>query len=87
MKKLFICLSLGVALLSSSVLSSADSIVYAGSTVPTGCSISSEDTSSSTEISPRAEKKEWRYRTVDGKFQKRLWSVTYGKWLSEWEWV
>ena len=35
----------------------------------------------------RAEETEWRYRVVDGKLQKRLWSLTYGKWLTEWEWV
>lgn len=34
-----------------------------------------------------AEQTEWRYRVVDGKPQKRLWSITYGKWLTDWEWV
>ncbi len=35
----------------------------------------------------QAEETEWRYRVVDGKLQKRLWSITYGVWLTDWEWV
>jgi hypothetical protein len=35
----------------------------------------------------QAEQTEWRYRVVDGKLQKRLWSITYGIWLTDWEWV
>ncbi|MCQ4935136.1 MULTISPECIES: hypothetical protein [Anaerotignum] len=38
-------------------------------------------------ITPMAEQTEWRYRLVDGDWQKRLWSLTYGKWLTEWEWI
>lgn len=34
-----------------------------------------------------AEQTEWRYRVVDGYLQRRLWSLTWGKWLTEWEWV
>lgn len=34
-----------------------------------------------------AEQTEWRYRVVDGKPQKRLWSITYGIWLTDWEWL
>ncbi|NYB74094.1 hypothetical protein HZF24_08055 [Sedimentibacter hydroxybenzoicus DSM 7310] len=34
-----------------------------------------------------AEETEWRFRVVDGQIQKRLWSLTWGKWLTEWEWV
>lgn len=34
-----------------------------------------------------AEQTEWKYRVVDGKLQKRLWSLTYGIWLTDWEWV
>ncbi len=34
-----------------------------------------------------AEQTEWYFRIVDGKPQKRLWSITWGKWLTEWEWV
>lgn len=27
---------------------------------------------------------EWRYRTYNGIQQKRLWSITYQKWLTDW---
>ncbi|MBE6034831.1 MAG: hypothetical protein E7222_09065 [Clostridiales bacterium] len=35
----------------------------------------------------RSEQKVWKYRTVNGKVQKRLWSKTYNKWLTDWEWI
>lgn len=38
-------------------------------------------------ITPMAEQTEWRYRVVNGDLQQRLWSITWGKWLTEWEWV
>lgn len=40
-----------------------------------------------TAVSPRAEQTEWVYRFVNGKLQKRLWSITYGKWLTKWQWA
>lgn len=34
----------------------------------------------------RAEETIWYYRvTPDGLFQRRLWSLTYGYWLTDWE--
>lgn len=34
----------------------------------------------------RWEETEWYYRiTDDGLFQRRLWSLTYGYWLTDWE--
>ncbi len=34
----------------------------------------------------RWEETEWYYRiTDDGLFQRRLWSITYRKWLTDWE--
>lgn len=35
-------------------------------------------------ITPRAEQTKWYYRTVDGRLQARLWSITNEKWLTEW---
>lgn len=36
-------------------------------------------------IIPAAEYTEWYYRiNEDGVFQKRLWSYTYQKWLTDW---
>lgn len=35
---------------------------------------------------PRWEETKWYYRiTDDGLFQRRLWSITYGYWLTDWE--
>ena len=42
---------------------------------------------SSEDISVYAEQTEWRYRVVDGRLQKRLWSKTYQKWLTDWTWA
>lgn len=37
------------------------------------------------EESTRAEETKWYYRiTEDGLFQKRLWSITYGYWKTDW---
>ncbi|MBU5426002.1 hypothetical protein KQI41_06195 [Tissierella pigra] len=38
-------------------------------------------------IEPQYEKVRWYYRTVNGKKQKRLWSLTAGEWLTDWQWV
>lgn len=35
-------------------------------------------------VSPLAEQTEWKYRINNGNFEKRLWSNTYGKWLTDW---
>lgn len=31
-----------------------------------------------------AEQTRWYHRMVDGKMQRRLWSLTYNKWLTDW---
>lgn len=41
-------------------------------------------TSSSEEAMPCAEQREWYYRINNGYYEKRLWSITYGKWLTDW---
>lgn len=38
-----------------------------------------------TSISPMSEETVWYNRIYNGMLQRRLWSVTYGKWLTEWE--
>lgn len=35
-------------------------------------------------ISPQAEQTEWVLRYNNGVLQKRLWSNTYAKWLTDW---
>ena len=32
----------------------------------------------------RAEQTEWYYRINNGVLEKRLWSITYGRWLTDW---
>jgi len=38
----------------------------------------------SVEVQPRAEETVWYYKNVDGIVYARLWSLTYGKWLTDW---
>ena len=33
----------------------------------------------------RAEETVWKYRVYEGRWQKRLWSITRGIWLTDWE--
>lgn len=35
-------------------------------------------------ISPQMEETVWYTRTINGKRQKRLWSITKGCWLTDW---
>ena len=44
----------------------------------------SADIVTSSEIQPRAEETEWFIRINNGRVEKRLWSYTYGKWLTDW---
>ena len=37
-----------------------------------------------TVISPRAEETQWVYRINNGYREMRLWSITQGKWLTDW---
>jgi len=41
-------------------------------------------TSAGEEAIPYAEQLEWVYRIHEGNIEKRLWSHTYGKWLTDW---
>lgn len=46
--------------------------------------ISATTTSTSNQITPKIDETEWVFRTYNGLFQKRLWSYTEGKWLTDW---
>lgn len=35
-------------------------------------------------ITPQSEQTEWIFRNNNGVIQKRLWSITYGVWLTDW---
>lgn len=37
--------------------------------------------------SPQAEVTEWYYRVYNGYLQRRLWSVSYQCWLTDWEYI
>lgn len=39
------------------------------------------------EIKPYAEESKWYYRDVRNGKQKRLWSRTYGYWITDWIWA
>ncbi len=54
--------------------------------LPTCQAVASEPSFSiqETNLSERVNEVVWKYRTYNGKRQKRLWSVTYQKWLSDW---
>lgn len=42
------------------------------------------DIVTSSDIQPLAEETEWFVRIRNGMIEKRLWSYTYGKWLTDW---
>lgn len=50
-------------------------------------SVGEETTSKANIIEPQAEQVSWYYRYVDGRKQKRLWSHTYGHWITDWMWA
>jgi len=37
-----------------------------------------------TEISPHWEQTQWVFRVNNGVLEQRLWSLTFGRWLTEW---
>lgn len=43
--------------------------------------------SEESDVSPCTEQCEWIYRINNGNYEKRLWSNTYGKWLTDWIYV
>lgn len=79
LKKISTCFLVSLFLIGGGILQTSP--IYASSMV-TQTNVTSICT-----VITRVAKNEWRYRTVDGKLQKRLWSLSEGKWLTEWEWV
>lgn len=49
-----------------------------------GASVQSLQAGGSGVASPQAEETVWYTRVYNGILQKRLWSITYGRWLTEW---
>lgn len=50
-------------------------------------SASQEITCKNNIVAPQAEQVSWYYRDVLGGKQMRLWSHTYGYWITDWIWV
>ena len=46
--------------------------------------ISPCDAGETSVIEPRVEETRWYFRNNNGVVEKRLWSLTYGVWLTEW---
>lgn len=72
-KKVLVCVSLSLL-----VLSGIPNYVHAN------LNAMSNNTN---EIVTYAEEVKFYYRMVNGREQKRLWSRTYGYWLTAWIWV
>lgn len=67
------------------MLFSANAAVHADSAMHDTLQNLTSGTKVMYEIQPRSEITVWKYRVVNHKLQKRLWSVTYLKWLTDWE--
>lgn len=74
MKKIFAFIFALMVCLSLSFPAFADNIV----------ADDSADIATSSDIQPLAEETEWFVRIRNGMIEKRLWSYTYGKWLTDW---
>ena len=53
-------------------------------TMPVFANTLSNNYSSQSISNARVEQVTWKYRTYKGKKQRRLWSITYEKWLTDW---
>lgn len=51
------------------------------------CAVPSDDGADTSISVQRAEQTEWVFRIYNGNLEKRLWSNTYGKWLTDWIYV
>ncbi len=45
---------------------------------------SSQASTCSPSFTARKQRILWYYRTYNGSYQKRLWSITHNKWLTDW---
>lgn len=61
------------------LLTSAAALEY-----DSGVSQAGQTASIENPITPQAEQTVWCTRTHNGKRQKRLWSITYQRWLTDW---
>lgn len=73
LKKLLVSISL-LVVMCCSIIGTASAAEY----TPTPM------TASGGETTPMAEETVWYTRVYNGQLQKRLWSITEGKWLTDW---
>lgn len=63
-------------------------LVFLSTTVPAFAekaeTIPVHNDTTETQVMLRTEQTKWYYRTNNGKHEKRLWSLTYACWLTEW---
>lgn len=77
MKRMKRIVVLGVAMVLCANIAATTSLAKEAATTPA-------QSSESQVYSPMVEETEWVYRIYNGVYQKRLWSLTYGKWLTDW---
>lgn len=55
-----------------------------GMVLPASANAVYEPNAEESEIQPRVEETIWYYKSEDGIMYMRLWSLTYGRWLTDW---
>lgn len=73
-----------ISLILSLLLLASVSVIAFADTDFEASSINEEVEVSESDGPTRAEETEWYFRTYLGRRQMRLWSITYGHWLTDW---
>ncbi|WP_367567627.1 hypothetical protein [Lacrimispora sp.] len=61
-------------------------VVLPTNTYASGYSTEQTQTIEKSEIGPQAEETGYKYKVIDGKLYKRLWSYTYARWIDK-DWI
>lgn len=75
------CRSLSILLLIFTLLST---VLFPSGHMLNDISLSKQEFPELQNSSVQAEETEWFFRINNGRLEKRLWSYTYGKWLTDW---
>ena len=73
-------------LLKKMILAGVFSYVLAGSTFP--CVAKTPNlhiTEPTSQLSPKADKLEWKFKMINGQWYRRLYNATQKKWIGDWE--
>lgn len=83
MKKcnLFAVKAMAVCLTAAALLAAAPTALAAEEEIP---AVEITDFSNGESASPQADQQTWVYRTYNGQRQKRLWSYSQNRWLTDW---